>query len=110
MTDSEKVESYFRTKENVVLERRSLFEYRENAVNAKIDVPKEFELKELDAGEGGEYLHPDAGFLGIADKIPNDEIVVHIAHLADDANLILQSLGIFCRRIFFWFKICIWLY
>ena len=50
MTDSEKVESYFRTKENVVLERRSLFEYRENAVNAKMDVPKEFELKELDAG------------------------------------------------------------
>ena len=31
----------------------------------------------------------DAGFLGIANKIPDDEIVVHIAHPADDTDLIL---------------------
>ena len=41
----------------------------------------------------------NAGFLGIADKVPNDEVVVHIPHSTDNADLILQPLHIVGRRI-----------
>ena len=45
--------------------------------------------------------HRNSGFLGIADKVPDNEIVVHIAHTADDADLIFKSLHIAfrCLRI-----------
>ena len=38
-------------------------------------------------------------FLGVADKIPHDEIVVHIAHPGNDTDLILKALLIAFRRI-----------
>ena len=41
----------------------------------------------------------NTGFLGISNKIPNDEVVVYIPHTADNINFILQPLQIRCRRI-----------
>ena len=38
------------------------------------------------------YRNPNG--LGIVDKVPDDEIVVHIAHRADDADLILHPLPV----------------
>ena len=37
----------------------------------------------------------DSLLLGVADKVPDDEIVVYITHAADDADLVFQSVSIF---------------
>ena len=42
----------------------------------------------------------NAVFFGISDKVPNNEIIIHIAHAADDADLIFQTLQIAGRGIF----------
>ena len=41
----------------------------------------------------------NAHFLGIANKVPNNEVIVHIPHTAYDINLIFQAIHIFLRRI-----------
>ena len=43
--------------------------------------------------------HRDAVFLGITDKVPDDQVVVHIAHPADDTDLVFQSLEVFLRPV-----------
>ena len=45
----------------------------------------------------------NSGFFGIADKIPDDEIVIHISHPTDDTDLIFQPFLILrrCIRITF---------
>ncbi len=48
MTDSEMVENYFKVKEDVVLERRYLFEYAVDSEIIEMHMPDGFELKEMD--------------------------------------------------------------
>ena len=43
--------------------------------------------------------HRDSLLLGIVNEIPDYEIVVHIAHTADDTDLILQPVKIFLRLV-----------
>ena len=45
------------------------------------------------------WAHGNALLFRIVDKIPNDQIVVHISHLADGGDLILQSVYIVLRGI-----------
>ena len=42
--------------------------------------------------------HRNSLLLGVADKVPDNEIVVYITHAADDADLVFQPVG-----VFFWF-------
>ena len=37
----------------------------------------------------------DALLLGVADEVPDDEVVVYITHAADDTDLVFQSVSIF---------------
>ena len=43
--------------------------------------------------------HRDTLLLGITNKIPNDQIVVYITHLADGTDFVLQPIHIVLRRI-----------
>ena len=43
--------------------------------------------------------HRNPRFLGIADKIPDNQVIVYIPHPADNANFIFQPLTVFRRRI-----------
>ena len=43
--------------------------------------------------------HRDPLLLGIADEVPDNEIIVDVSHLADNANLIFQALNILRRGI-----------
>ena len=42
----------------------------------------------------------DSLFLGVTDKVPDDQIIVDIAHAGNDANFVFQTVQIFFRWIF----------
>ena len=44
--------------------------------------------------------HGDARLLGVADEVPDDQVIVDVSHAGNDANFIFQSLQIAFRGIF----------
>ena len=43
--------------------------------------------------------HRNPGFLGIADKVPDNQVVIHVPHPADNADFVFQPLSVFLRGI-----------